>query len=231
MQIVSKKNHNLDIFKINYNKFCNKFLCCERIKKRTDKFKNMVSLRNGKKVPFLGKKIPKRPRSYKTTLEPEDELNLATRIGSISIQNHDASENVNEIDTKNNAKPASTQADEINAKIMNFVASSKELIDKIKSSGLHESNNLPEHRNEEFFNSDKSNNSSSFIPEASISECELTFDLIDDTLVEKINETSSWDETIQVDPLLEVCEQAYNELLNDLIFEDIIYETLFPNQS
>ena len=64
-----------------------------------------------------------------------------------------------------------------------------------------------------------------------MSECELTFDLINDTLVEKINETSSWDETFQIDPLLEVCEQTYNEFLNEIIFEDIIYETLFVNQS
>ena len=191
----------------------------------------MVSLRNGKKVPFLGKKIPKRPRSYKTSLEPEDELNLATKIGSISIQNHDASENVNQIDTKKITKQANTQADEVNAKIMDFVASSKELIEKIKSSGLHESDNSSQNRTEESFNSDRSNNSSSFIPEASFSECELTFDLINDTLVEKINETSSWDETFQIDPLLEVCEQAYSELLNDLIFEEVIYETLFVNQS
>ena len=190
----------------------------------------MVSLRNGKKVPFLGKKIPK-PCSYKTTLEPEDELSLAKKMGSISIQNHDASENVNQRDTKSNAKQASTRADEINTKITNFVASSKELIEKIKSSGLHESDNSSQNRTEESFNSDRSNNSSPIIPEESFSECELTFDLINDTLVEKINETSSWDETFQIDPLLEVCEQAYNELLNDLIFEDIIYETLFPNQS
>lgn len=191
----------------------------------------MVSLRSGKKVPFLGKKIPKRPRSYKTTLEPEDELNLVTRIESISIQNHDAIENVNQIDTKKNAKDASTQADEINAKIMNFVASSKELIQKIKSSGLHESDNSFQNVPEESFNSDRSNSSGSFTREANMSECEMTFDLINDTLVEKINETSSWDETFQIDPLLEVCEQAYNEFLNEIIFEDIIYETLFVNQS
>ena len=189
----------------------------------------MVSLRSGKKVPFLGKKIPKRPRSYRTTLESEDELNLATRIESISIQNHDASENVNQIDTKKNAKHPSTQADEINAKVMNFIASSKELIQKIKSSGLHEFDNSFQNVPEESFNSDRTN--SSFTREANMSECELTFDLINDTLVEKINQTSSWDETFQIDPLLEVCEQAYNEFLNEIIFEDIIYETLFVNQS
>ena len=187
----------------------------------------MVSLRSGKKVPFLGKKIPKRPRSYKTTIEPEDELNLVTRIGSISIQNQDAIENVNQIDTKK--KKAITQADEINAKIMNFVSSSKELIQKIKSSGLHGSNNSFQNVPEESFNSDRSN--SSFRREANMSECEMTFDLINDTLVEKINETSSWDETFQIDPLLEVCEQTYNEFLNEIIFEDIIYETLFVDQS
>ena len=45
---------------------------------------------------------------------------------------------------------------------------------------------------------------------------------INDTLVEKINQASSWDETFQIDPLLEACEQTYNEFLNEIIFEDII---------
>ena len=62
--------------------------------------------------------------------------------------------------------------------------------------------------------------------ESSMPECEMTFDLENDTLVKKWNETSSWDETFEIDALSEVCEQAYNEILNDLIFEDIIYETL-----
>ena len=198
---------------------------CRYFKPKFDhrtKNKSMVSLRSGKKVPFLGKNIPKRPHSYRTTLEPEDETVLASRLGSISIQNHDASTAVNQTRTKQK-----TKQDEISEKIMNFVASSKELIQKVKSSGLHESDNSF-HIPEESSNYDGSSHGNLLSPEpSSMSECELTFDLINDTLVEKINEASSWDDTFKIDPLLEVCDQAYNEILNDLIFEDIIYETLF----
>ena len=92
----------------------------------------MVSLRNGKKVPFLGKNIPKRPRSNKTPLQIEDELELTTRLDSISTQNHDTAKIVDQIKAANNRKL-------MNAEIIRFVASSKKLIEKIKSSQLHES--------------------------------------------------------------------------------------------
>ena len=67
-------------------------------------------------------------------------------------------------------------------------------------------------------------------------ENELTFDLENDTLVRKMtadesDDTSSWHDTFEIDPLSEVCEQAYNEFLSDLIFEDIIFEMLFPKHS
>ena len=45
----------------------------------------MVSLRSGKKVPFLGKNIPKRPYSYKKPIPTADENELISKIGSISI--------------------------------------------------------------------------------------------------------------------------------------------------
>ena len=45
----------------------------------------MVSLRSGKKVPFLGKNIPKRAYTYKKPISKEEESDLITKIGSISI--------------------------------------------------------------------------------------------------------------------------------------------------
>ena len=45
----------------------------------------MVSLRSGRKVPFLGKNIPKRAYTYKTPIPKEEESELITKIGSISI--------------------------------------------------------------------------------------------------------------------------------------------------
>ena len=45
----------------------------------------MVSLRSGKKVPFLGKNIPKRPYSYKKPIHTAEENELTSKIGSISI--------------------------------------------------------------------------------------------------------------------------------------------------
>ena len=45
----------------------------------------MVSLRSGKKVPFLGKNIPKRAYKYKTPIPKEDENELVSKLGSISI--------------------------------------------------------------------------------------------------------------------------------------------------
>ena len=45
----------------------------------------MVSLRSGKKVPFLGKNIPKRAYTYKNPISKEEESELITKIGSISI--------------------------------------------------------------------------------------------------------------------------------------------------
>ena len=45
----------------------------------------MVSLRSGKKVPFLGKNIPKRAYTYKKPISTEEESELITKIGSISI--------------------------------------------------------------------------------------------------------------------------------------------------
>ena len=45
----------------------------------------MVSLRSGKKVPFLGKNIPKRSYCYKKPLPTEEESELISKIGSISI--------------------------------------------------------------------------------------------------------------------------------------------------
>ena len=45
----------------------------------------MVSLRSGKKVPFLGKNIPKRSYSYKKPIPKETESELISKIGSISI--------------------------------------------------------------------------------------------------------------------------------------------------
>ena len=181
----------------------------------------MVSLRNGKKVPFLGENIPKRPRSNKTTLQIEDELELTTRLDSISTQNHDTAKIVDQIKAANNRKL-------MNAEIIRFVASSKKLIEKIKSSQLHESatssNDMAE-------NSIANDSSKALEIESSMPECEMTFDLENDTLVKKWDESSCWDETFEVDPLSDVCEQAYNEILNDLIFEDIIYETLFSKNS
>ena len=177
----------------------------------------MVSLRNGKKVPFLGGNIPKRPRSNKPSLETEDHLEITARLDSISIQNQDTSKAVDQKTARNNRKL-------MNAEIMRFVASSKKLIEKIKSSQLHESvtssNDMAE-------NSIVNDSSKALATGSSMPECEMTFDLENDTLVKKWNETSSWDETFEIDALSEVCEQAYNEILNDLIFEDIIYETLF----
>ena len=177
----------------------------------------MVSLRNGKKVPFLGGNIPKRPRSNKPSLETEDHLEITARLDSISIQNQDTSKAVDQKTARNNRKL-------MNGEIMRFVASSKKLIEKIKSSQLHESvtssNDMAE-------NSIVNDSSKALATGSSMPECEMTFDLENDTLVKKWNETSSWDETFEIDALSEVCEQAYNEILNDLIFEDIIYETLF----
>ena len=45
----------------------------------------MVNLRSGKKVPFLGKNIPKRSYSYKKPISKEEECELVSKIGSISI--------------------------------------------------------------------------------------------------------------------------------------------------
>ena len=45
----------------------------------------MVNLRSGKKVPFLGKNIPKRSYSYKKPISREEECELVSKIGSISI--------------------------------------------------------------------------------------------------------------------------------------------------
>ena len=45
----------------------------------------MVSLRSGKKVPFLGKNIPKRSYSYKKPIPTAEESELISKIGSISI--------------------------------------------------------------------------------------------------------------------------------------------------
>ena len=45
----------------------------------------MVSLRSGKKVPFLGKNIPKRAYTYKKPISKEEESDLISKIGSISI--------------------------------------------------------------------------------------------------------------------------------------------------
>lgn len=45
----------------------------------------MVSLRSGKKVPFLGKNIPKRAYTYKKPISKEEESELISKIGSISI--------------------------------------------------------------------------------------------------------------------------------------------------
>ena len=45
----------------------------------------MVNLRSGKKVPFLGKNIPKRSYSYKKPVSKEEECELVSKIGSISI--------------------------------------------------------------------------------------------------------------------------------------------------
>ena len=181
----------------------------------------MVSLRNGKKVPFLGGNIPKRPRSNKPSLQTEDHLEITARLDSISIQNQDTSKAVDQKTARNNRKL-------MNAEIMRFVASSKKLIEKIKSSQLDQnatsSNDMPE-------NSTANDSSKALEIESIMSECEMTFDLENDTLVKKLDENSSWDETFEADPLSDVCELAYNEILNDLIFEDIIYETLFSKNS
>ena len=192
----------------------------------------MVSLRSGKKVPFLGKNIPKKARPYQTPLKSEDELEITSRFDSISIQNDDASKPLEKIKAKNNSEPTGTQAEEMNAKIISFIDSSKKLIERIKTSTLQESAistlDMPEESAENDATILKS-----IEPESSISEYELTFDLENDTLVRKMtadesDDTSSWNETFEIDPLSEVCEQAYNEFLSDLIFEDIIFETLFP---
>ena len=53
----------------------------------------MVNLRSGKKVPFLGRNIPKRSYSYKKPISKEEESELVSKIGSISIQDN----NVNEL--------------------------------------------------------------------------------------------------------------------------------------
>ena len=45
----------------------------------------MVRLRSGRKVHFLGKNIPKRAYTYKTPIPKEEESELITKIGSISI--------------------------------------------------------------------------------------------------------------------------------------------------
>ena len=45
----------------------------------------MVNLRSGKKVPFLGRNIPKRSYSYKKPISKEEESELVSKIGSISI--------------------------------------------------------------------------------------------------------------------------------------------------
>ena len=192
----------------------------------------MVSLRSGKKVPFLGKNIPKKARPYQTPLKSEDELEITSRFDSISIQNDDASKPLEKVKAENNSEITGTQAEEMNAKIISFIDSSKKLIERIKTSTLQESAistlDMPEESAENDATILKS-----IEPESSISEYELTFDLENDTLVRKMtaDETSSWNDTFEIDPLSEVCEQAYNEFLSDLIFEDIIFEMLFPKHS
>ena len=57
----------------------------------------MVNLRSGKKVPFLGKNIPKRSYSYKNPISKEEESELVSKIGSISIH-------------EPNSMPATTQS-------------------------------------------------------------------------------------------------------------------------
>ena len=63
----------------------------------------MVNLRSGKKVPFLGKNIPKRPYSYKTPIQKEEEIELVAKIASISIHEKDVLPEVPDTDADNNA--------------------------------------------------------------------------------------------------------------------------------
>ena len=62
----------------------------------------MVYLRSGKKVPFLGKNIPKRPYAYKTPIQKEQESELVSKIASISIQEKDVFPEMPETDADNN---------------------------------------------------------------------------------------------------------------------------------
>ena len=62
----------------------------------------MVNLRSGKKVPFLGKNIPKRPYSYKTPIQKEEEIELVAKIASISIHEKDVLPEMPETDADNN---------------------------------------------------------------------------------------------------------------------------------
>ena len=62
----------------------------------------MVYLRSGKKVPFLGKNIPKRPYAYKTPIQKEQESELVSKIASISIHEKDVLPEMPETDADNN---------------------------------------------------------------------------------------------------------------------------------
>ena len=66
------------------------------------KLEDMVNLRSGKKVPFLGKNIPKRPYAYKTPIKKEQESELVSKIASISIHEKDVLPEMPETDADNN---------------------------------------------------------------------------------------------------------------------------------
>ena len=70
----------------------------------------MVSLRSGKKVPFLGKNIPKRAYTYKKPIPKDEESELITKIGSISI--HEPSAPADTTVEDNNVNNATYDSDE-----------------------------------------------------------------------------------------------------------------------
>ena len=94
------------------------------------KFLNMVSLRSGKKVPFLGKNIPKRAYTYKKPIPKEEESELITKIGSISIQEPNATADTTVED--NNVNSATYESDEtiVESTVQNDLQSTLETTDQ-----------------------------------------------------------------------------------------------------
>ena len=94
------------------------------------KFLNMVSLRSGKKVPFLGKNIPKRAYTYKKPIPKEEESELITKIGSISIHEPNAPADTTVED--NNVNSATYESDEtiVESTVQNDLQSTLETTDQ-----------------------------------------------------------------------------------------------------